>query len=364
MRGTLTSLESLSPLIDSLNDLVRVVRPDRTIALTNVAMKEKFGIPCGEKCFRVIGRESPCEDCLMKRIAEGTERLYTEKEIDGTHYSINASPLYDPDGAFLGCIEVYRDITDEIQIRDRLMCANAKMTEDLLLAQRLQKAMFRKQLPKIDGYRFSMGFYPCDAVGGDACDCIPLPDGKLLFYVADVSGHGVRAAILTVFLRQEIIMQVKSMPQLNLEEMVERIRRSFMELNSDDATYITIFMMLLDPRTGECRYLNAGHSVAPVVRTHSGLQELILPGPPICRWSPIAGSTAGRMQLERGDRVALFTDGVMEKCPGIDAEQFFRERFSDEVFDAGEFIREINEIHNGNRIDDILLMVCERLHGA
>ena len=360
MKGILSKLEDLSPLIDSLNDLVRVVRPDRTVAMANAAMKEKFGFTGCDKCFSAVGRQEPCCDCLMKRVAEGMERLYTEREIDGAHYSIKASPLYDTAGEFLGCIEVYRDITHEVKIRQSLLRANAKMTEDLLMAQGLQKAMFRKELPVIDGYRFTMGFYPCDAVGGDACDCITLPDGKVFFYVADVSGHGVRAAMLTVFLRQEIIMHVKGKTQIDLEETAELIRRSFLELNPDDATYITVFMVLLDPATGECRYVNAGHSVAPTLFDGENVQELFVPGPPVCKWSPKAGSSERRLTLAPGDRLALFTDGVMEKCAGIDPAEYFLEGFARKGFDAEEFISGINNIHEEGKTDDILLMICER----
>lgn len=360
MKGILNKIEDLSVLIDSLNDLVRVVRPDRTVAMANRAMREKFGADSCDKCFTALGGDRPCEDCLMKRVAEGTERLYKEKEIDGIHYSIKASPLYDTAGEFLGCIEVYRDITPEVQIRQRLMRANAKMTRDLLMAQGLQAAMFRKELPEPEGYRLTMGFYPCDAVGGDACDCISLPDGKVLLYVADVSGHGVRAAMLTVFLRQEIIMHAKAKAHIDLTEMTELIRRSFMELNADDATYITLFLMLLDPATGECRYVNAGHSVAPLICGEDGIRELFAPGPPVCRWSAAAGSPEGKLLLEKGQRVVLFTDGVMENCGDMDAETFFREQFARRDFDPTEFIGRINDFHEGSRNDDILLMVCER----
>lgn len=361
MKRKLKEIGELSVLIESLSDPVRVVRPDHTVAMANAAMLEKFGGNDCSSCYGMIGRAAPCESCLMKLSELSTDYSQTEKEIGGAYYSIKASHLQNVEGDFLGCIEVYRDITDEVRMRERLIRANAKMTEDLLMAQGLQKAMFRKKLPEISGYRLSMGFYPCDAVGGDACDCIILPDGTVFFYVADVSGHGVRAAMLTVFLRQEIIARVKGKRKMDLKALTEEIQGAFLELNADDATYITMFLLLLDPATGDCSYLNAGHSVAPMVYRKGGLQELFAPGAPVCRWAETVGSDVGKIHLEPGDRVALFTDGVMEECSGLDAEKFFRERFAEERFDAAEFIHEINRAHDGNRVDDILLMVCERL---
>ena len=155
-------------------------------------------------------------------------------------------------------------------------------------------------------------------------------------------------------------MHAKSMEHIDLTEMTELIRSSFMALNADDATYITMFLMLLDPATGECRYVNAGHSVAPLVYGKDGIAELFVPGPPVCRWSPAAGSPEGRIMLEKGQRVVLFTDGVTESCGDTDAEAFFREQFARRDFDSSEFIERINALHEGSRNDDILLMVCER----
>ncbi|MBR4079286.1 MAG: serine/threonine-protein phosphatase [Christensenellaceae bacterium] len=358
MKRTLENLEDLSVLINSLEDLVRVVRPDHTVAMVNDAMRETLGCEFDVPCYATLGHDAPCQPCLMRMASVGRKYFVGEREINGCYYSIKASPLHDKNGNFLGCIEVYRDMTTEVRLRSRLLRTNSKMKQDLMMAQQLQKAMFRMDLQELEGYRFSLGFFPCDAVGGDACDCIKLPDGRVLFYVADVSGHGVRAAMLTVFIRQEILMQVKE--GMELKDMPAKIRESFMELNADEETYITMFMVMLDPKTGECEYINVGHSVSPIVLNSGKINELFIPGVPICRWAENAGSEVGRVTLEKGDRIAIFTDGVMERCERIDSEKFFCDNFARRNFDASEFIQEVKTIHVKNRADDILLMICER----
>ena len=354
----LNDLNDLSVLINSLEDLVRVVRPDHSVALVNDAMREALGCDFTVPCYATLGHDAPCQPCLMRMASVGRKYFVGEREINGSYYSIKASPLYGANGNFLGCIEVYRDMTTEVRLRSRLLRTNSKMKQDLLMAQQLQKAMFRMDLQEVEGYRFSLGFYPCDAVGGDACDRIALPDGRVLFYVADVSGHGVRAAMLTVFIRQEILMQVKG--GIDFKDIPAKIRESFMELNADEETYITMFMVLLDPKTGECEYINVGHSVSPYVLNGGELKELVVPGVPLCRWAENAGSEVGRVTLQKGDRIAIFTDGVMERCERIDSEKFFCDNFVRRSFDAAEFIQEVKTIHVKKRADDILLMICER----
>ena len=130
--------------------------------------------------------------------------------------------------------------------------------------------------------------------------------------------------------------------------------------DADEETYITMFMVILDPETGECEYINVGHSVSPIVLNGGKIHELFVPGVPICRWDENAGSELGRVKIEKGDRIAIFTDGVMERCERIDSEKFFCDNFARRNFDASEFIQEVKTIHVKNRADDILLMICER----
>lgn len=359
MHSVFTTVDFAPVLIDSMMDMVRVIRADGSVVMINEAMKKQFGDNVGTECFSAIGCAEKCHDCMMERLKNGEGSITRERTINGRSFSIKASPLFGEDKSFMGAIEVFRDMTDEVALRERLIKANAKLMDDLSTARGLQRSMFRKRFPEAGEYSFHMGFYPCEAVGGDACDCIPLKDNKMLMYVADVSGHGVRAAMLTVYLKQEIIMLAKRTGRPDIKEMLESIRSSFAELNAGEYTYITIFMALIDLATGEITCVNAGHSVSPLIKSRDGVGEIFLPGSPICSWSDHAGGKEGRYRLEKGGRLLLYTDGMLD-IDRNDSESKIIARFGEEPFSSANFIKYFKELHSLNPSDDLLMFICER----
>ncbi len=360
MRGIPEETEFMPVLLDSMTDMVMIVRTDLSVAKENGAMKRRFGDGVGKRCYRALGCAKRCDGCAAEAIIEGRGSVVRQTSIGGSSYSVSVSPLRDESGFLMGYLEVLRDVTGDIRARDELVRANNKLREDLSMARALQRSMFRKRFPAVGEYTFSMGFYPCEAVGGDACDCMQLKDGRLLFYVADVSGHGVRAAMLTIFLKQEMIMLARQTEHIELKQMLREVRESFMELDAGEWTYITLFAALIDPGSGELLYINAGHSVAPIIKTRDGVRELYMPGAPVCSWSDEPGSEVGVFAMDRGDRLMLFTDGMTD-IGEKSSEELLRYRFGEDPFDADAFIKRLKDLHKQNPNDDLLIMICERL---
>ena len=360
MQNVFTTVDYAPVLIDSMMDMVRVVRADGSVAIVNDAMRKYFGEVSGSACYESIGCEKKCPDCMMERLKNGEKVVTRERSINGRSFSLKSSPMFDKDNNFIGAVEVFRDITDEVALRNRLIKVNNKLLDDLSMVRLMQRSIFRKRFPNIGNFRFSMGFYPCEAVGGDACDCIPLEDGKVLMYVADVSGHGVRAAMLTVFLRQEIIMLARRTGTIDLKEMLSCIKASFKDLNVGENTYITIFMAILDTATGEMRCINAGHSVAPLIKHGGEVHEIFLPGPPICAWSEHAGGKESTYKLEENDRLLMYTDGMLD-IDRKDPETRIIKMLNKEPFFASEFIQEFRKLHAKNPVDDLLMFICQRV---
>ena len=360
MQHVLREEQHISALLNSMMDLVRVVRPDGSVILQNRAMTDRFGYMVGKPCYQALGCTKECEECVRNHFRSGEKEYNEERTINGRSYSMKASPLFDADGTFQGAIEVFRDITEEVKLRDNLIKANAKMREDLSMARGLQRSMFRKTFPDRAGYRFSVGFYPCEDIGGDACDCIQLKDGRILFYVADVSGHGVRAAMLTVFLKQEISMLTKQETLKDIEHIFHEIYSGYMELNAGEWTYITLFMAIINPDTGEVACMNAGHSVAPLIKTRQDVREIYLPGSPICRWTQQPGGRQAHMTLHCGDRMLLFTDGVVDLAAD-NPFSYIKNEFAREPFCAQDFIQKMKKARRQTPSDDLLMLICERV---
>lgn len=359
MQSVFTALDYAPMLIDSMMDMVRVVRADGKVVIVNQAMKEQFGNGEGSVCYASLGCEHKCENCMMERLKKGESGVTCERTIKGRNFSLKSSPIYNENGQFMGSVEVFRDITDEVALRERLIRANNKLMADLSVVRGLQRNMFNKRFPSVGSLRFSMGFYPCEAVGGDACDCIPLSDGRVLLYVADVSGHGVRAAMLTVYLRQEMIMLARNTDCKDLKGMLESLRLSFSELNAGENTYITMFLAVVDTVSGEMRCVNAGHSVSPILKYHGGIAEIFIPGSPICSWSDHAGGKEGVFKLDSGDRLLLYTDGMLDVNRTNPEEQIIT-AFNKEPFSASAFIKEFRAHHAKNPVDDLLMFICQR----
>lgn len=358
MNTKLKGRDYFPAVIDAMTDLVRVLDCEGNVVLTNQAMETQLGSCIGKKCFECWGRDLPCETCVIHEVVETGKAVHAEREVKGRYYSVKAAPFRNQEGEIVGVVEVFRDITDIAAIRDRLLKVNAKMLKDLAMARRLQRAMIRRALPDIPGYTFHSGFYPCEAIGGDAFDCLPMADGKLLLYVADVSGHGVRSAMLTVFLRQELSFLAK-MPGVDSNRILRELEQAFLELNTDESVYITLFMVIIDVETGEFSYVNAGHSVAPLLKNTAGVRKLHVPGAPICRWAQAGGEVHTDM-LQPGDRLLLYTDGIIDIHAIERSEYELTEAFGKEPFSGEQFIHAIRNKFQHNFVDDLALLVCER----
>src|SRR3954451_142248 len=80
----------------------------------------------------------------------------------------------------------------------RLARTNGRMSRDLKVAARIQETFLPRALPRVPGAAFAWVYRPCDELGGDGLNIIPLGDGRFGLYVLDVSGHGVASALLSV----------------------------------------------------------------------------------------------------------------------------------------------------------------------
>jgi len=298
-----------SGLLDSMTDLVRVVDKDSVVIYENEEFEKAFGKTLGSKCFGTIEKEDFCRDCSLYKGFESSapKRHSGDVVISDRTYSVAVSPII-VSGGEQGAVEVFRDITNEYRLKEKIISSNRKMIRDLEVAGTLQLSILRDKLPDVSGYSFSSVFMPCETLGGDMYDCFMISDDKVAMYIADVSGHGVMSAMLTVYLRQEIFSQFKT--KKTPTKVLKGLYESFLELNIESSVYITVFMIVLNLSTGEFEYTNAGHSVTPIIYDGRKVVEIATPGLPVCTWvkKPSFESQTGK--IERGRRLLMFTDGL------------------------------------------------------
>jgi len=351
-------IDFLVSIIDAMEDMVRIVDTEGTVILSNRAMDEKMGNMTGHRCFDIWGTGKRCEECISQKVLEKGIPQKGQRFLNGSYYAVTAAPFSDATSEVKGVVEVFRDITPHVQLQNKLTRANVKMMHGIEMGKRLQFSILRKQMPTVSGYRFTTGFFPCEEIGGDIFDCFKMPDGRILLYVADVSGHGIMSAMLTVFLKQQIV-SCAEVPGISPDQVFSKIFHLFQDLNADDSIYITAFLCILDPETGRFTYSNAGHSVMPMLRGRDGVRELFLPGMPICRWFDEPDFKKSEAVLEPDGRLFLFTDGIVGIHRRRSVKKQLMQALDMKEFNAEGFIEQVKGSYTGGRADDLTILICE-----
>ena len=276
--------------------------------------------------------------------------------IDGRTYQADVSPMM-LSGGGAGAVEVLRDITREAEQHETLVASNRKMTNDLEVARTLQLSILRDQLPDVPGYRFSSVFMPCETLGGDMYDCFKLGDDKIAMYIADVSGHGVMSAMLTVYLRQEIFSQFKK--HSSPDEVLYGLYESYLDLNIDSSVYITAFVAVIDLKTGRLSCTNAGHSVAPILFDGSDTHEILSAGMPVCSWQEPEFSRFEEKLLP-GGRLLLYTDGLDDVHLSDQTVIGLKKLAALKKIEGQQLLDRIIKEYATSMNDDVTLLLAER----
>ncbi len=296
-------------IINGMYDWVRVIDTDDKLIYVNKAMSESLDHALiGQKCYTAIGRDTPCENCVSRSaVFNGTPQL-KEEIIQGRIYSVMSSPIKDNEGNIVAVVEVLRDITEMKNLQKEILNQNRKLQSELNLARKLQCSLLPKELPG-DRIAFSYIYKPCETLGGDFLDIFKIDDDHIGVYIADVSGHGVAASMLTVFLRSSINKKLLS-PATALKKLYKEFNTDY----SDQDFYITVFYAIIDLKSNTLVYSNAGHNVSPILFNQKSkrFDLLRVPGIPISNWVEEPVYLDSEISLEHSDRLFLYTDGIVE----------------------------------------------------
>lgn len=187
--------------------------------------------------------------------------------------------------------------------------AQAVINKELDLARRLQLAILPDSFPDTAHCSGHARMLPATQMGGDFYDFVSLPDGRVAIVMADVSGKGVTAAFFMAVARTCINSLVRDNgdPARCLEEANNELCRQ----NPLDL-FVTVFVGVLDPRTGQLDYANGGHN-PPLLRDAQGhTQWLPSTGDMALGVMPDMPYTCARQQLSAGQTLLCYTDGVTE----------------------------------------------------
>jgi sigma-B regulation protein RsbU (phosphoserine phosphatase) len=183
-----------------------------------------------------------------------------------------------------------------------------KMEKELALAAQIQKDFMPKENPACDNFDIAGTNIPCFQVGGDYYDFIAIDPCRLGIVIADVSGKGISSSLLMASLRAALHSEIHS--DFRPEVMAAKLN-DFVHRSSSPDRFITFFFCELNMKTGELRYVNAGHN-PPFVIEKNGKMSRLEPSGFCLGMFPAVAYEAKQVSLGVGDMVVLFTDGITE----------------------------------------------------
>ena len=306
---------------------------------------------------------------LSESIGAFPDRSYLTSLIE----EVDAALSRMDDGSYGLCEECHDPIEEDRLAADPLVrfCLDhltapqqRALQQDLELAGQIQSALLPQNDLICSGWKAIYHYQPAGPVSGDYCDLISTEDGGLFFMLGDVSGKGVAASMLMAHLHAMI--RTLAGLQIPLVQLVERANRLFCESTRADQ-YATLVCGKADA-SGKIELCNAGH-LAPLLDRASGVRHIDSTGLPLglfCR----EGFAVENTDLNTGDRLILFTDGLTESQDPegreFGVEPVLELMRAPQRLAADEFMRacvsKASTFRSGLPAkDDLTLMVIERM---
>ena len=204
----------------------------------------------------------------------------------------------------------------------RLRNHTRHLDEQLRLAQRLQRDFLPKRMPDVAGARFAARLEPAAWVAGDFYDIFRLDEQHVGFYVADAVGHGIPAALLTVFVKKSLQtkrIEGKRYRLIPPEEALRLLNTDLLSAELRETPFITMVYGIYNEATRQCAYARAGHP-KPLILGPAGTLDTLEGDGPLLGIFPNATFEPCRRRLEPGERFILYTDGAERVEDGRQAD--------------------------------------------
>ncbi len=189
-----------------------------------------------------------------------------------------------------------------------------RMNAELEIAREVQERLFPQELPKVKGLEYYGACRPALGVGGDYYDFLELPDGKFGIAIGDVSGKGIGASLMMASLQASLRGQAIHSGD-DIAGLMTHVNTLVYEASTTNR-YATFFYAQYDPSNRKLSYVNAGHN-PPFLLRRSGEDVEVIKlevGGAVVGMLPsmIVHYDQGDIQLELGDMLVGFTDGISE----------------------------------------------------
>ena len=202
----------------------------------------------------------------------------------------------------LAHLEIMREA---LRSRDELVA----LRQELGVAARMQESILPTSFPKDPRYEIHAWMTPAKEVGGDFYDFFKLEDGRIGIVMADVSGKGVPAALFMMVSRT--LMKGTAIGENDPAKCLSEVNQLLVESN-EESMFVTVFYASFDPATGVLEFANAGHNLPFVVKDNGEVRAIDCDAGLVLAIMPGFEFPGGSVQLEPGDAVFFYTDGITE----------------------------------------------------
>jgi sigma-B regulation protein RsbU (phosphoserine phosphatase) len=196
------------------------------------------------------------------------------------------------------------------------------LKSDLAIASEIQQAILPRVFPPFpeltDKLDIAASMTPAKDVGGDFYDFFRIDDDRIGFVMADVSGKGIPAAIFMAVSRT--LIRATGIRGGKPSECIAYSNK-LLAAESVDSMFVTVFYGILNVNTGEVTFCNAGHNPPYLMKSDGTVEPLPIMNDPVVGAIDGLDYHDGTLQLEHGDSIVLFTDGVTEAV-NKDFEEF------------------------------------------
>jgi len=268
------------------------------------------------------------------------------------------------------CNRVLEDTVRELEasrevIRLKTLEEQKKSEQELALAQQTQESLLPCFLPQFENFRIHAFNSPTRYVGGDFYDFLKLSSGEWMGVLADVSGKGMSAALLSSMVLGALSMEFRagSRPQA----VLNRVNRLLCE-KSLPSQFVTLFVFLLGPE-GTGQFINAGHNPAYLFRSATGKIEPLVSDAYVLGLFESASYQCAALHLCKGDILVVYSDGLTD-AQNRQEEMFGEERLLEIIRQQApsgsqileqQFLKAIEEFTQGMpQTDDITFVVIEK----
>lgn len=304
--------------IEQIDSPLRIIDDENHIVYMNNMMMLLFGNLLGEPADIIFANEDSIPDYSPQSTKKKkTMRIYIGEAL----YNITSYQIKTNGKNYL--VEIFNDITEQKRTEAQLKNNYNKLLKDTKFARSIQNSV----LPIDDVYwnmiELNATYLPADDLGGDMFDIIKLSKNEMLMYMADVSGHGIRAALLTIFLREVVRGMADIARVQGLDELLEALLKHYAALDIDAEMYFSIVMCKYNKVTNELSLANAGHNCFPLILRKNGrIEEVPIKGMPITKIGISTAYDEEIVGIYPGDRVLLYTDGIIEEYNEVEDKEF------------------------------------------